>query len=131
MQTAVTSISALGVCIAQLGDAVATHPQVFDIMTLTLFLMALDCEYFSRPPEVIGYNSEFPDVCEWLICLKSLSCLDSFPFNSRLQNSAVLMVADCWSMPHIAHAFVGAGAIAVFAVLAGAFSMGEMEVSLG
>jgi hypothetical protein len=32
-------------------------------------------------------------------------------------------------MPHIAHAFVAAGSVAMLAILAGAFSMGEMEVS--
>jgi hypothetical protein len=31
-------------------------------------------------------------------------------------------------MPHIVHAFAAAIAIVVFAVLAAAFSMGEMEV---
>jgi hypothetical protein len=37
-------------------------------------------------------------------------------------------LADCFTMPHIVHAFAAAVAIAVFAVLAAAFSMGEMEV---
>jgi hypothetical protein len=39
--------------------------QILDIMTLTLFLMALDCQYFSRAPEQTFYNQEFPGVCEW------------------------------------------------------------------
>jgi hypothetical protein len=38
--------------------------QMLDIMSLTLFLMALDCQYFSRPAEHLFYNQEFPDVCE-------------------------------------------------------------------
>jgi hypothetical protein len=38
------------------------------------------------------------------------------------------LLADCFTMPHIVHAFAAAIAIAVFAVLAAAFSMGEMEV---
>jgi hypothetical protein len=38
--------------------------QMLDIMSLTLFLMALDCQYFSRPDGVKFYNQEFPDVCE-------------------------------------------------------------------
>jgi hypothetical protein len=38
--------------------------QVLDIMSLTLFLMALDCQYFSRPADQLFYNQEFPDVCE-------------------------------------------------------------------
>jgi hypothetical protein len=41
--------------------------QILDIMTLTLFLMALDCQYFSRPADQLFYNQEFPDVCEWQI----------------------------------------------------------------
>jgi hypothetical protein len=40
--------------------------QMLDIMSLTLFLMALDCQYFSRPAEQLFYNQEFPDVCECL-----------------------------------------------------------------
>jgi hypothetical protein len=31
---------------------------------MTLFLMALDCQYFAGPSEVRRYNQEFPDVCE-------------------------------------------------------------------
>jgi hypothetical protein len=46
--------------------------QILDIMTLTLFLMALDCQYFSRAPEQIFYNQEFPDVCE--LHLKDKQC---------------------------------------------------------
>jgi hypothetical protein len=41
------------------------------------------------------------------------------------------LLADCFSMPHIAHAFVAAIAIPFFALLAGAFSLGEMEVRPG
>jgi hypothetical protein len=39
--------------------------------------------------------------------------------------------ADCFTMPHVVHAVVGAIAICAFAVLAFAFSMGEMEVRGG
>jgi hypothetical protein len=91
--------------------------------------MALDCQYFSRPADELFYNQEFPDVCEWhlgnrqgnpdcacgthlLIC-----AVHGLPFPT-----------DCWTMPHIVHAFVGAIAVGAFTVLACAFSMGEMEV---
>jgi hypothetical protein len=49
---------------------------------------------------------------------------------AHLPHVPVCTCADCWTMPHVAHAFVAAAAIAVFAVLAAAFSMGEMEVGI-
>jgi hypothetical protein len=34
-------------------------------MSLTLFLMALDCQYFSVPSGSVGYNQEFPQYYCW------------------------------------------------------------------
>jgi hypothetical protein len=100
-------------------------------MTLTLFLMALDCQYFSRPADELFYNQEFPDVCELriyagLVALGSTCLSPSRPLMCWV--CFVFPCADCWTMPHIVHAFVAVIAIVVFALLAGAFSMGEMEV---
>ncbi len=41
--------------------------QIFDIMSMTLFLMALDCQYFAVPAAVKGYNQEFPAVYCWTL----------------------------------------------------------------
>jgi ABC-type spermidine/putrescine transport system permease subunit II len=38
--------------------------QMLDIMSVSLFLMALDCQTFARPLYAVGYNQEFPDICE-------------------------------------------------------------------
>jgi hypothetical protein len=38
--------------------------QVLDIASLTLFLMTMDCQYFSVPAEQRGINQEFPGVRE-------------------------------------------------------------------
>ena len=37
---------------------------MLDIASMTLFLIALDCQYFGLPSAVIGYNQEFPDQCK-------------------------------------------------------------------
>ncbi len=39
--------------------------QVFDILSLIMFLQALDCQYFYVPVEDRGYNKEFPEVYCW------------------------------------------------------------------
>lgn len=36
--------------------------QVLDVASMTLFLTALDCQYFPGPGA--GYNAEFPEVCK-------------------------------------------------------------------
>jgi hypothetical protein len=49
-----------------LTPACPLHPpipfQVLDIASMTLFLMTMDCGYFSVPSEHIGVNQEFTDV---------------------------------------------------------------------
>ncbi|KAJ9530074.1 hypothetical protein QJQ45_023353, partial [Haematococcus lacustris] len=39
--------------------------QVLDIASVTLFLIALDCQYFAVPDSQLHYNQEFPDVYCW------------------------------------------------------------------
>jgi hypothetical protein len=39
--------------------------QVLDIASMTLFLMAMDCQYFAVPENMVGHNQEFPDECEF------------------------------------------------------------------
>ncbi|GAX73347.1 hypothetical protein CEUSTIGMA_g800.t1 [Chlamydomonas eustigma] len=38
---------------------------MLDIVSMTFFLMTLDCQYFGVDPVVIGYNQEFPDQYCW------------------------------------------------------------------
>ncbi|GAX73364.1 hypothetical protein CEUSTIGMA_g817.t1 [Chlamydomonas eustigma] len=39
--------------------------QMLDILSMTFFLMTLDCQYFGVDPAVIGYNQEFPSEYCW------------------------------------------------------------------
>ncbi|KAJ9529670.1 hypothetical protein QJQ45_014402 [Haematococcus lacustris] len=39
--------------------------QVLDIASLTLFLIALDCQYFAVPDSALHHNQQFPDVYCW------------------------------------------------------------------
>ncbi len=39
--------------------------QVLAVASLTLFLMTMDCQYFSVEKSVQGYNQQFPDVCKY------------------------------------------------------------------
>ncbi|KAL6754986.1 hypothetical protein V8C86DRAFT_270236 [Haematococcus lacustris] len=39
--------------------------QVLDIASLTLFLIALDCQYFAVPASALYHNQQFPDVYCW------------------------------------------------------------------
>ncbi|GAX73363.1 hypothetical protein CEUSTIGMA_g816.t1 [Chlamydomonas eustigma] len=39
--------------------------QMLDIVSMTFFLMTLDCQYFGVDPVVIGYNQEFPASYCW------------------------------------------------------------------
>lgn len=38
--------------------------QVLDVMSFTLFLMSLDCQYFTTDVRLHFFNAEFPEVCE-------------------------------------------------------------------
>jgi hypothetical protein len=38
--------------------------QVLDVASLTLFLMTMDCQYFSVEKSVQGHNQQFSDVCK-------------------------------------------------------------------
>jgi hypothetical protein len=127
--------------------------KILDIMCLTLFLIPLDCQYFSAPPDQIFYNEEFPDVCE---CVPGcqVSCFDrqaSFIKDTNITpmppgtlagrqplqclsagetqlTAIVTCCADCFAMPHMVHAFVAVIALLFFCALAAAFTVGEVEV---
>jgi hypothetical protein len=85
---------------------------------MTLFLMALDCQYFAVPAAVKGYNQEFPDVYCWSVA-------------KRLHPRAMVQTGlpactACRAMPHLVHAFVAVISLVLFVGLAGAFTLGEM-----
>jgi hypothetical protein len=37
---------------------------MLDIASMSLFLMALDCQYFGVPEAIRGFNQEFPAECK-------------------------------------------------------------------
>jgi hypothetical protein len=43
--------------------------QVLDITSMAFFMMVLDCQYWSVPPEMQGHNAEFPQQCEACILI--------------------------------------------------------------
>lgn len=105
--------------------------QVLDITSMAFFMMALDCQYWSVPPEVQGYNAEFPDQCEQ----RGLQALipDSWlraHITSQLTALLPHPAADCWSMPWLIHAGVAALSLVSFVILSASFQMGEMELNL-
>ncbi|GAX73356.1 hypothetical protein CEUSTIGMA_g809.t1 [Chlamydomonas eustigma] len=55
--------------------------QMLDIVSMTFFLMTLDCRYFGVPSEYIGYNQEFPAQYCW-----------SFPYFINAAFAALAMV---------------------------------------
>eukprot|EP00798_Chlamydomonas_sp_ICE-L_P028480 gene28480-31631_t len=72
--------------------------QVLDIMSLTLFLTALDCQYYDiQAPNLQYHNNQFPDVY-------------------------------CFSAKHLPLFVIASICVIVFVILAGFFIMGEMEM---
>ncbi len=117
--------------------------QIFDVLSFSVLLLALDCQTFARPADQIGRIQEYPDVREsrphvtrkgpglraavvaswWRLLIHSV--LSTLTLRGRCAHGAS---ADCLSMPHLATAAVAIAALIVFVLLAGLFVVGEMEL---
>ncbi|GFH27265.1 uncharacterized protein HaLaN_25561, partial [Haematococcus lacustris] len=114
---------------------------LLDIASVTLFLIALDCQYFAVPDSQLHYNQEFPDVCESYISHGSSFNTEAVSlcfFVSPYFTTYTLYftccpwlpaAVDCWGMPHIIHASVAAIAVGLFVVLATIFTAAEVELN--
>ncbi len=89
-------------------------------MSMTLFLMALDCQYFAVPADVKGYNQEFPAVYCWTMPHLAREACCSIA-------AAVVWAGVNHTSPAAApDAFVAVISLIVFILMAGAFTLGEM-----
>ncbi|GFH17405.1 uncharacterized protein HaLaN_14036, partial [Haematococcus lacustris] len=103
--------------------------QILDIMSVSLFLIALNCQYFAVPDEQRGINAEL-GVGELQQTGLRITVMHHPPSSDPgMAQYLHVCPAACWAMPHLIHAGVAVLALILFLVLASLFCMGEMELS--